>query len=191
MSTPYLAKLSSELEKTIGVYASCTCEAVIWVTGQVTFPATSRTLPLAWNTSSQTTSGALFSWATRPDVRIVRDIWQHPAWKDADLLVLYCKDDQYIPPSVDKEVMVHTWERLHQITQQTCPGVFKLLPLVNHEITNERLHHTPCSWADLIKCQGREKWFRWLQYFWARCLYRSYYYNSVSEVPSINHAKPL
>ena len=86
----------------------------------------------------------------------MRDIWHHPAWKDTRLLVLYSNDDQYVPPSVDKELLVQTWERVHGATEQTNPGLFKLLPLANHEITNE-WYHAPCSGADLMERQGASR----------------------------------
>jgi len=72
----------------------------------------------------------------------LKEIWQHPTWKDIPVLVLYGREDQYTPNFVDKVSMIQRWEKFYEAHgknhAQICSH-FELLDHANHEIVDLRL----------------------------------------------------
>jgi alpha-beta hydrolase superfamily lysophospholipase len=71
----------------------------------------------------------------------LKEIWQHPTWKETPVLLLYGDEDQYVPSFVGKEDMIHKWKEIHgsQISKHVASkSLFKVLEHANHELSDER-----------------------------------------------------
>jgi hypothetical protein len=71
----------------------------------------------------------------------LKEIWQHPAWRETPVLVLYGDEDQYVPSFVDKLEMIQRWRDIHgsQVSKRVASkSVFRVLEYANHELSDER-----------------------------------------------------
>jgi len=53
-------------------------------------------------------------------------------------MVLYSKEDQYVPDFVDINSLVRRWEATYRSQGFAAAGTFEILPHANHELVDER-----------------------------------------------------
>jgi len=68
----------------------------------------------------------------------MNEIWGSPAWEGVALMVLYSKEDQYVPDFVDIGSLVHRWETIFRSQTFAADGKFEILQHANHEVADER-----------------------------------------------------
>jgi Protein of unknown function (DUF1749) len=68
----------------------------------------------------------------------LNEIWGSPAWQNVALMVLYSKEDQYVPNFVDINSLVRRWEATYRSQGFAADGTFEILHHANHELADER-----------------------------------------------------
>lgn len=59
-------------------------------------------------------------------------------WESVALMVLYSKEDQYVPDFVDINSLVRRWETTYRSRGVADEGTFEVLQHANHELADER-----------------------------------------------------
>jgi Protein of unknown function (DUF1749) len=86
------------------------------------------------------------------------EIWQHAAWNDVPVMVIYSDEDQYVPDFVDKVSMVQRWETIYRSKRKEAlprGSHFEVLPYANHEIADPMSSDPSIEVLSRIRAQVR------------------------------------